>query len=67
MPTFPVLGDLSYFLGVEVLRSTNDMGDFERPLKERGKELKVLFKKGVKIVENSCKKGWKKVKHLKKR
>jgi hypothetical protein len=26
-----------------------------------------LFTKGVKIVEDSCKKGWKKVKNLKKR
>ncbi|KAF9670822.1 hypothetical protein SADUNF_Sadunf13G0108700 [Salix dunnii] len=42
------------------------MGDFEKQVKERAKELKVLFKKGVKIVENSCKKGWKKVKNLKK-
>uniref|UniRef100_A0A6N2LLN4 Uncharacterized protein n=1 Tax=Salix viminalis TaxID=40686 RepID=A0A6N2LLN4_SALVM len=42
------------------------MGDFEKQVKERAKELKVLFKKGVKIVEKSCKKGWKKVKNLKK-
>ncbi|KAL9380001.1 hypothetical protein Peur_028483 [Populus x canadensis] len=37
------------------------MGDFEKQVKERAKELKVLFTKGVKIVENSCKKGWKKI------
>uniref|UniRef100_A0A6N2M2D5 Uncharacterized protein n=1 Tax=Salix viminalis TaxID=40686 RepID=A0A6N2M2D5_SALVM len=37
------------------------MGDFEKQVKERAKELKVLFKKGVKIVEKSCKKGWKKI------
>ncbi|KAI9383809.1 hypothetical protein POPTR_013G133300v4 [Populus trichocarpa] len=43
------------------------MGDFEKQVKERAKELKVLFTKGVKIVENSCKKGWKKVTNLKKR
>ena len=57
---------ITYFLLLSLSLSL-DMGDFERQLKKRGKELKVLFKKGVKIVENSCKKGWKKVKHLKKR
>ena len=57
---------ITYFLLLSLSLSL-DMGDFERQLKKRGKELKVLFKKGVKIVEKSCKKGWKKVKNLKKR
>ncbi|KAG5233407.1 hypothetical protein IMY05_013G0116600 [Salix suchowensis] len=35
------------------------MGDFEKQVKERAKELKVLFKKGVKIVEKiSCGCNW---------
>lgn len=42
------------------------MGSFEKQVKERAKELKVLFKKGVKIVGESCKKGWDKVKHIRK-
>lgn len=37
------------------------MGGFEQQVKDRARELKMLFKKGVKIV----KKGWKKVKHMK--
>ncbi|KAJ6291416.1 hypothetical protein OIU76_023481 [Salix suchowensis] len=43
------------------------MGDFENRVKERAKELKFYFKKGVKIVGDSCKKGWYKVKNMKKR
>nr|GMC72814.1 hypothetical protein BC332_19273 [Ipomoea batatas] len=42
------------------------MGSFEKQVKERAKELKTLFKKGVKVVGESCKKGWNKVKHLRK-
>nr|TKR86040.1 uncharacterized protein D5086_0000241950 [Populus alba] len=44
-----------------------DMGDFENKVKVRAKELTVFFKKGVKIVGESCKKGWIKVKNMKKR
>jgi hypothetical protein len=59
---------ITYFLFLSLSFSLSlDMGDFEKQVKERAKELKVLFTKGVKIVENSCKKGWKKVKNLKKR
>ncbi|KAK8310880.1 hypothetical protein V6Z12_D02G213600 [Gossypium hirsutum] len=32
------------------------MAGFEQRIKERAKELKVFFKKGVKIVGESCKK-----------
>ncbi|KAF7805925.1 hypothetical protein G2W53_038086 [Senna tora] len=41
------------------------MGGFEEQVKARAKEMKSLFKKGVKIVGDSCKKGWNKIKHLK--
>ncbi|RYQ97478.1 hypothetical protein Ahy_B08g093523 [Arachis hypogaea] len=41
------------------------MGEFEEQVKERAKELKHLFQKGVKFVGDSCKKGWNKVKHIK--
>lgn len=41
------------------------MGGFEKQVKERAKELKILFKKGFKVVGDSCKKGWNKVKHIK--
>ncbi|CAI0549756.1 unnamed protein product [Linum tenue] len=41
------------------------MGGFEKQVKERAKELQVLLKKGVKVVGESCKKGWSKVKHFK--
>ncbi|KAG8642430.1 hypothetical protein MANES_12G087300v8 [Manihot esculenta] len=43
------------------------MAGFEQQVKERAKELKIFFKKGVKIVGESCKKGWNKVKHMKRR
>ena len=42
------------------------MGSFEHKVKERAKELKILFQKGVKIVGDSCKKGWYKVKDIRK-
>ncbi|OMP07382.1 hypothetical protein COLO4_07391 [Corchorus olitorius] len=42
------------------------MAGFEQQVKERAKELKVFFKKSVKIVGDSCKKGWYKVKHIRK-
>lgn len=41
-----------------------EMAGFEHQVKERAKELKIFFKKGVKIVGDSCKKGWNKVKHI---
>ncbi|KAK4286169.1 hypothetical protein QN277_002763 [Acacia crassicarpa] len=41
------------------------MAGFEQQVKERAKELTIFFKKGVKIVGESCKKGWNKVKHMK--
>ncbi|KAK7263655.1 hypothetical protein RJT34_31249 [Clitoria ternatea] len=41
------------------------MAGFEEQVKNRARELKVLLKKGVKIVGDSCKKGWNKVKHIK--
>ena len=53
-----------------------DMGDFGNKMKVKAKELTVLIKKGVvkigvdkgvKIVGQSCKKGWNKVKNMKKR
>lgn len=40
------------------------MAEFEKQLKERARELKTFFKKGVKIVGDSCKKGWYKVRHM---
>ncbi|KAH7692007.1 hypothetical protein IHE45_01G037500 [Dioscorea alata] len=40
------------------------MGDFEKQLKDRAKELKKLFKKGMKVVGATCKKGWHKVRNL---
>ncbi|KAK4577542.1 hypothetical protein RGQ29_027888 [Quercus rubra] len=40
------------------------MAGFEHQMKERARELKIFFKKGVKIVGDSCKKGWNKVKHI---
>ncbi|KAK7257444.1 hypothetical protein RIF29_31433 [Crotalaria pallida] len=42
-----------------------NMAGFEQQVKERAKELKSFFKKGVKIVGDSCKKGWNRVKHIK--
>lgn len=42
------------------------MGSFENQVKERAAELKNIFKKGAKIVGDSCKKGWYKVKHIRK-
>ncbi|KAG2298465.1 hypothetical protein Bca52824_034937 [Brassica carinata] len=41
-----------------------DMGAFEDQVKMRAKELKHLFKKSIKVVGKSCKKGWSKVKNL---
>ncbi|CAH8262895.1 unnamed protein product [Arabidopsis lyrata] len=40
------------------------MGAFEDQVKMRALELKHLFKKGIKVVGKSCKKGWSKVKNL---
>ncbi|CAN6979833.1 unnamed protein product [Brassica rapa subsp. trilocularis] len=40
------------------------MGAFEDQVKMRAIELKLLFKKGIKVVGKSCKKGWSKVKNL---
>ncbi|KAF8043294.1 hypothetical protein BT93_A1587 [Corymbia citriodora subsp. variegata] len=40
------------------------MAGFEQQVKDRAKELKGLFKKGFKIVGDSCKKGWSKVKNI---
>ncbi|KAJ0111884.1 hypothetical protein Patl1_02230 [Pistacia atlantica] len=42
------------------------MAGFEQQVKERAKVLKVLLKKGVKVVGDSCKKGWLKVKQMRK-
>ncbi|KAE8075922.1 hypothetical protein FH972_014603 [Carpinus fangiana] len=39
------------------------MAGFENQVKERAKDLKYFFKKGVKIVGDSCKKGWLKTKY----
>ncbi|KAF9661763.1 hypothetical protein SADUNF_Sadunf19G0102300 [Salix dunnii] len=61
-----VLG-CSYSCCLLSLSSSLDMGDFENRVKERAKELKFYLKKGVKIVGDSCKKGWYKVKNMKKR
>lgn len=41
------------------------MGAFEEKVKMRAIELKRLLKKGIKVVGKSCKKGWSKVKNLK--
>jgi len=40
------------------------MAEFEKQLKERAKELKHLVMKGMKVVGDSCKKGWHKVKKI---
>lgn len=40
------------------------MGAFEDQVKMRATELKHLFKKSIKVVGKSCKKGWSKVKNL---
>ncbi|KFK40446.1 hypothetical protein AALP_AA3G374200 [Arabis alpina] len=40
------------------------MGAFEDKVKMRALELKHLFKKSIKVVERSCKKGWFKVKNM---
>jgi hypothetical protein len=40
------------------------MAGFEQQVKERAKHLKFFLKKGVKIVGDSCKKGWIKVKNI---
>jgi hypothetical protein len=58
---------LIIFSPLLALSPSLDMGDFENKVKVRAKELTVLFKKGVKIVGESCKKGWIKVKNMKKR
>ncbi|KAL3631560.1 hypothetical protein CASFOL_024544 [Castilleja foliolosa] len=42
------------------------MGGFERQVKVRAMELKHIFKKGFRVVGNSCKKGWHKIKHIRK-
>uniref|UniRef100_A0A0D9W7G3 Uncharacterized protein n=1 Tax=Leersia perrieri TaxID=77586 RepID=A0A0D9W7G3_9ORYZ len=45
-----------------------EMGGFDLQVKERAKELKLLkgaMMKGVKVVSDSCKKAWKKVKNIK--
>ncbi|CAO2813506.1 unnamed protein product [Amaranthus hypochondriacus] len=39
---------------------------FEQQVKERAQELKNFFKKGVNIVGSYSKKGWDKVKNLRK-
>ncbi|KAK4795443.1 hypothetical protein SAY86_013437 [Trapa natans] len=41
------------------------MAGFEQQVKDRAHELKVLLKKGVKIVGEYSKKGWNKVKNIK--
>ncbi|KAK4763982.1 hypothetical protein SAY87_013420 [Trapa incisa] len=41
------------------------MAGFEQQVKDRAYELKVLLKKGVKIVGEYSKKGWNKVKNIK--
>jgi hypothetical protein len=41
------------------------MGEFEQQVKKRAYDLKILVKKGVRVVGDSCKKGWHKVKHIK--
>ncbi|KAK9048273.1 hypothetical protein SSX86_032764 [Deinandra increscens subsp. villosa] len=44
----------------------SEMGSFQNQVKERAEELKNIVKKGAKIVGDSCKKGWHKVKHIRK-
>ncbi|KMT02199.1 hypothetical protein BVRB_9g206600 [Beta vulgaris subsp. vulgaris] len=39
---------------------------FEQQVKERAQELKTLLNKGVKVVGKYSKKGWNKVKNLRK-
>ncbi|GLT86910.1 hypothetical protein SLE2022_050200 [Rubroshorea leprosula] len=53
-----------FILSFSTLVFASSMAGFEHQVKERAKELKVLFKKGVKIVGDSCKKGWHKVKNI---
>jgi hypothetical protein len=41
------------------------MSGFEHQVKYRAKEVQRFFKKGINSVGNSFKKGWHKVKHIK--
>jgi hypothetical protein len=41
------------------------MGGFERQVKLRAYEIKGFFKKGVRTVSNTFRKGWYKVKRVK--
>ncbi|CAN1123775.1 hypothetical protein LINPERPRIM_LOCUS3413 [Linum perenne] len=41
------------------------MGSFETKVKFRANELKHKLKKGVRVISSSFKKGWFKVKHIK--
>lgn len=40
------------------------MGGFEKQVKERAKEMKHYLNKGAKVVGESCKKGWLKLKNI---
>ncbi|KAM6567313.1 hypothetical protein CsatA_026441 [Cannabis sativa] len=56
---------LSFFLLLQEKKYYNySMSGFEHQVKQRARELKHLLKKGVRVVSNSCKKGWFKVKHI---
>lgn len=48
----------------EIIRRKPAMAEFEKQLKSRAKELKHMWMKGVKVVGDSCKKGWQKVKSI---
>lgn len=41
------------------------MAGFEQKVKEGAKQMKIFFKKGVKIVGDYGKKGWNKIKNIK--
>lgn len=61
--SYPSLS-LKNSLSLCLFQKKKEMAGFEHQVKERAKELKIFFKKGVKIVGDSCKKGWNKVKHI---
>ncbi|WOG98755.1 hypothetical protein DCAR_0418100 [Daucus carota subsp. sativus] len=56
VPTQGIQGD--------VQKKGRKMGGFEKQVKERAKEMKHYLNKGAKVVGESCKKGWLKLKNI---
>ncbi|KAF5762960.1 hypothetical protein HanXRQr2_Chr15g0674781 [Helianthus annuus] len=48
----------------QATRKEGRMGSFERQVETRAKDVKRFFKNGVRMIGNSCKKGWYKLKRL---